>query len=575
MINLTKKAVFKQLMVNRRNLYHLFSRFFQREVDQPFYDSLKTIVFPTDREENALTEFKDALLRLNEYFEYDAGESLEDLAADYAKTFLGAGSAQGAAAFPYESVYTSPKHVMMQDAWNQVCEIYESKGLERNEESQELLEDHIAVELDFMAFLCDETSRFTETLAGLEEQKEFLNRHLLNWVPEFCLDIKAHADTEFYRMVGQLTTGFLQLDSFILDQMINARKARTMCSKSFRMSRSRMNEILKELQTEYRIYAPKHIPDRGMWETDGLIRYQEIDTMEEIVTDRQSDFSLKEVIYPVSQTIFKFDENNCTETVTNDPKGIIIFARPCDINGLKRLDNMFLANGGLSDVYYKRMRDKVKLFMMECEQSWDNCYCVSMGTNRTEYYSAAWKLHGEEIQLEVKDAELIDYFEGEAESRYQPSFIEENKKKVRIPRIEDPGKLREIFNLEFWKESSEDCISCGGCNTVCPTCSCFDTVDYLNQENSRKGERRRIWSSCMLPDFSRTAGGNIARKRPEQMMRFKTMHKVYDYNARFGGNEHMCVGCGRCIQRCPKDISFADTINRLSDEVDRLNTEGK
>ena len=263
------------------------------------------------------------------------------------------------------------------------------------------------------------------------------------------------------------------------------------------------------------------------------------------------------------------------ETVTNDPKGIIIFARPCDINGLKRLDNMFLANGGLSDVYYKRMRDKVKLFMMECEQSWDNCYCVSMGTNRTEYYSAAWKLHGEEIQLEVKDAELIDYFEGEAESRYQPSFIEENKKKVRIPRIEDPGKLREIFNLEFWKESSEDCISCGGCNTVCPTCSCFDTVDYLNQENSRKGERRRIWSSCMLPDFSRTAGGNIARKRPEQMMRFKTMHKVYDYNARFGGNEHMCVGCGRCIQRCPKDISFADTINRLSDEVDRLNTEGK
>ena len=63
MINLTKKAVFKQLMVNRRNLYHLFSRFFQREVDQPFYDSLKAIVFPTDREENALTEFKDALLR--------------------------------------------------------------------------------------------------------------------------------------------------------------------------------------------------------------------------------------------------------------------------------------------------------------------------------------------------------------------------------------------------------------------------------------------------------------------------------------------------------------------------------
>ena len=52
-----------------------------------------------------------------------------------------------------------------------------------------------------MAYLCDETSRYTETLAGLEEQREFLNKHLLNWAPEFCLDIKFHADTEFYRML--------------------------------------------------------------------------------------------------------------------------------------------------------------------------------------------------------------------------------------------------------------------------------------------------------------------------------------------------------------------------------------
>ena len=112
-MNMSRKAEFKQLMINRRNLYHLLSRFFQKEVDEEFFEIIQKIKFPVDREENALTEFRDALLRLNEYFEYDAGETLDDLAADYAKTFLGAGSAQGAAAFPYESVYTSPKHVMM------------------------------------------------------------------------------------------------------------------------------------------------------------------------------------------------------------------------------------------------------------------------------------------------------------------------------------------------------------------------------------------------------------------------------------------------------------------------------
>lgn len=572
-MNISSKAEFKQLMWNRRNLYHFFARFFQEEIDEEFYECLKNVEFPLDRKENALTEFQDALQRLNEYFEYDAGESLDDLAADYAKTFLGAGNAQGESAFPYESVYTSPKKVMMQEAWNQVCEIYDAKGIERNTDGNDLLEDHISMEMEFMAYLCEETSQYTETLSGLEEQREFLNRHLLNWAPDFCLDIKYHADTEFYRMVGQLTTGFLQLDSFILDKMIGERKARAVCSKSYRISRNYMDEVLEKLQKEYHIYAPKHLPDRGMRENDGMVRYQEITRMEEIVTMEQSDFSPKEIIYPIAQTIFSFDENSCRETLNNDPKGIIIFMRPCDVNGLKRLDNMFLANGGIVDVYYKRMRDKVKIFMMECEQSWDNCFCVSMGTNKSENYSVAWRLHGEDILLKIKDNEFVDYFEWAAECDYEPSFIEENQKKVSVPKIKDTSMLKQIFELDFWKKYNDECISCGGCNTVCPTCSCFDTVDFLNQENSRKGERRRIWSSCMLPDFSKTAGGNIARKFPEQMMRFKTMHKVYDYNARFGSNEHMCVGCGRCIQRCPEEISFSDTINHLSEEVDRLNAE--
>lgn len=571
MSTMDHNAAFTQLLLNRRNLYHLFSRLFQAEIDGALYAHLPKIVFPTHLMEGDLTEFQTALLRLNDYFASDGGETLDDLAADYAKTFLGAGSAQGAAAFPYESVYTSPKHVMMQDAWNQVCELYAYKGIERAEAADGLLEDHIAVELDFMAYLCDEAAQLTEPLAVLEDQNSFLNRHLLNWVPKFCLDIAEYADTEFYRMVGQLTAAFLQLDSRILDQMIVGRKTRAIPPQRFSMTRQRMNALLAQLQGAYHIYAPKQVSDWGTQETADLIRYQEIGTLEEIALNRQCDFSLKEIIYPVSQTIFQFDENQCTETATCDPKGIIVFARPCDINGLKRLDNLFLANGGTSDAYYKRMRDRVSIFMMECPQSWENCYCVSMGTNKTETYSAAVRLHSDSIELEVKDIDFLGYFGGETPSDYHPTFIEANARTVRIPAIADSAHLREIYNLELWKECSKDCVSCGGCNTVCPTCSCFDTVDILHQENSRKGERKRVWSSCMMADFSKTAGGNIARKLPEQMMRFKTMHKVYDYNARFGGNEHMCVGCGRCIQQCQKDISFADTVNRLANEVDALN----
>lgn len=571
-MDITSRSEFTRLMINRRNLYHLIGRLFQKEVDELLFHSLRTIAFPSHREENELTEFRDALIRLEDYFTYDAGESLDDLATDFAKTFLGAGIAQGAAAFPYESVYTSPRGIMMQDAWSEMCALLEDKGIERNEESDELLEDHISIQMDFMAYLCDETNEFTETLTGLEEQKAFLNSHILNWVPKFCLDIKEHADTEFYRMVGQFTTGFLQLDGFILDQMINIRKASIPVSQGHLVSHREADQILKALAHQYHIYGPVFTDLDHQNEKGPTVDYQEITSVKEIVTDRQSHFSMKKIVYPISQAIFSFDEHQCKENYHSDPKGIIVFARPCDVNGLRRLDNMFLSNGGSSDLYYKRLREKVKFFLLSCGDGtgYDDCFCATMGSNVTDQYSIAWDIGADQVRLEVKDWKFLSYFEGLPTIEYTPTFVTKNKKEVNIPNITPNHNIRDIYNLEMWKECSEDCISCGGCNTVCPTCSCFDTIDVLNQENSRKGERRRIWASCMLADYSKTAGGHTARPRPDQMMRFKTMHKVYDYKNRFGGSDHMCVGCGRCDIRCPKDISFANTINSLSKAVDEM-----
>ena len=151
--------------------------------------------------------------------------------------------------------------------------------------------------------------------------------------------------------------------------------------------------------------------------------------------------------------------------------------------------------------------------------------------------------------------------------------MEKNEREAKLPRVGEVKSLQKVFDLPFWKDYNEKCISCGGCNTVCPTCSCYETADYLDQENSRKGERRRVWASCMIPEFTRTAGGHVARPTPDKLMRFKALHKVFDYNTRFGGREHMCVGCGRCVLRCPEEIDFLDTVNLLHDEVERVISE--
>jgi len=326
-----------------------------------------------------------------------------------------------------------------------------------------------------------------------------------------------------------------------------------------------MNQLIKELEKEYRIFAPRRFEKRG-WKPDtDSIRYAEIKSVEEIVHDEMSDFSPKEVFFPIMQTLFFFTGSECSESAADD-KGIILFARPCDINGIRRLDTIFLKNGPKEDLFYKRLRDKLKIFMIECWVGWDNCFCVSMDSNRTDNYSMAVRFAANHLLVNVKDAAFEKYFSTEPVKEFTPKFVQSNPGKARLPHISGPDDLKKAYELELWRDIAEKCLSCGACNAVCITCSCFDTTDVVYSETSPDGERRRVWASCMNEDFTLMAGGHSVRKTAGERMRFRTLHKIHDYKTRFGG-ENMCVGCGRCDSRCPEEISSFDTINALSDAL--------
>lgn len=330
------------------------------------------------------------------------------------------------------------------------------------------------------------------------------------------------------------------------------------------MTEKRMDEILATLRETYRVYAPKKV---GKY-----IRYGEVKSLSEVVFDEKSHFSPKEVFYPIVQTLLYFSENECRESEV-DERPVIIFLRPCDINGIRRLDTIFMENGGQADNFYQRLREKVKFFLMECCESFETCFCVSMGSNVADDYAVALGRREGGICVEVKDEAFAGVFAGEDVSEFTPAFVTENKRKVNVPVITDRSMVKDIHALDMWREFDDNCIGCGGCNTVCITCSCFDTTDIIYNETSRDGERRRVWSSCMLNDYSTVAGGHNVRAKAGDRMRFKAMHKLYDFNARFGkGN--MCVGCGRCDMRCPKDIHFSETIDKLAAAVEQIK-EGK
>ncbi len=531
----------------RAALYELLACLYRVEVDAATLEALKGLSFPKT-EQPALTE---GYAMMSAWLSDCGDNALENLAVDYATVFLAAGSNDGNAAIPCESVYTSDKKLVMQDAWEAVCQLYAEHGLAKGDAHSDLMEDHLAIELEFMAHLV--------RTGTVDEQKSFVETHLLNWLGDFTADIDRYAREDFYKALGRMTLGFVQMELGLLNALTDGT---CQPAPSYSVRQERMNNIFARLNEQFDVYAPVRFPKRGPKGTD-LIRYSKINALTQIVCSEKSHFSPKEIFYPISQTMFHFTDKDCTAHELENTKDIIIFARPCDINAIRRLDNIFL-NNGQSDLFYQRMREKIHFFMLECKESFDNCFCVSMGSNATNDYSAAFRIDDICALVEIRDEKFLPYFADEVPIAFAPEFVTANKREAHLPKI-DREQLGEICKLDYWNKYDEQCIGCGGCNTVCPTCSCFDTVDVIYDETSRDGERRRVWSSCMLQDFTRTAGGGMARKTPGANMRFKVLHKVYDYNQRFGGNEQMCVGCGRCIDRCPKNIDYLDAVNSLSE----------
>ena len=321
------------------------------------------------------------------------------------------------------------------------------------------------------------------------------------------------------------------------------------------------NNILESLKEEYKIYAPKRFEKRGRFSDTDLIKYAEISTVEEIEYEEKSNYSPKEIVYPITQTLLYFTEEEYRESVIHDKK-ILIFLRPCDINGMRRLATIFLENGPFKDVYYERLREKVKFVMIECKESYENCFCVSMNSNYTDNYSVGIRFCEDKVMVDVKDEELKKAFKDSGKNTdFNLEYVTENNVKVNVPKAEDISI--DLFNHHLWKEYETRCIGCGRCNTACITCSCFTTQDIAYEENQSSGERRRVWAGCHIDKFTNMAGGHEFRKEYSSRMIFKTMHKIYDYNKRF--KEHMCVGCGRCDDQCPEYISFSKCINKVNE----------
>ncbi len=86
------------------------------------------------------------------------------------------------------------------------------------------------------------------------------------------------------------------------------------------LNRDSFHEAVDKLREEYLVYAPTLKKGEGTFSEIDVVRYDEIGSAEELELSLRSDYSFKEVLLPLSQTLFYFTEDEVTEAKLEEEK---------------------------------------------------------------------------------------------------------------------------------------------------------------------------------------------------------------------------------------------------------------
>ncbi|MEC4271923.1 molecular chaperone TorD family protein [Adlercreutzia sp. R25] len=206
---------------NAQAFYGLLSSVFYLELTEEQIDGLAESGFsyPDDGSDMA-----DACAAMRRYLARRGASARQDLAVEYARIFLAAGVYEGETAVPYESVYTSPEGILMQDSRDDAVRVYRRHGLAIPQDLN-VPEDHLVFELEFMAHL---SGRIAEALKAdgdarglMEAQAAFIDGHLLNWVPRLLDRVRKFARLPFYPAITQIALSYIQENRALLEEELS------------------------------------------------------------------------------------------------------------------------------------------------------------------------------------------------------------------------------------------------------------------------------------------------------------------------------------------------------------------
>lgn len=208
----------------RINIYELLGFLFYNKLSLKDLKSLKQTNFATlftnINSNKEIPGIKELQKNFNDKDNFQSSISL--LRQDYQSLFEGPGNLL---APPWESVYLSDEKLMFEEQTLQVRQWYQNDNLQISNYGKEP-EDHMGLELQYMAFLAKKSLQLLEDKKLLElnshiaKQKEFLLKHPLRWVDRFAEKVQLNATTSFYRGLGLFLPWYLEYDLDLISSLI-------------------------------------------------------------------------------------------------------------------------------------------------------------------------------------------------------------------------------------------------------------------------------------------------------------------------------------------------------------------
>jgi len=345
------------------------------------------------------------------------------------------------------------------------------------------------------------------------------------------------------------------------------------------MKKNDVKKIAKALEEKYTLYGPYVDEAFGQCFFD-KVTADNIDLNAPIPTNPP-----KHVVFPHLETImqYKYDKNAKKADIAmvfDDTPKALFGLRSCDLTGLQCIDRFFLGQEFVDEVY-RHHRSRMFIVANTCVVPFKQCFCVctDSGPAAQEGYDLNLTNLGDSYLLEVGSEKGKAFIESFGFAKATEEHLKQKQKLVEksITMFEDIATeskawVSRVMNRvttgfikeEVWEYIGNQCIECGACSYVCPSCTCFN----INDANTIAGntERVRTWDSCSYEGYSRMAGGHNPRK-PIEDRRNKRFFCKLSYSQSKKYLRPGCVGCGRCAWVCPGDIGLPNVVTYIRREI--------